>query len=313
MRIAVFGTGAVGAYFGGRLAQAGEEVTFIARGENLLALRAHGLRVASIAGDFHLPAVRATDDPAQVGPVDVVLLGVKAGQIAGAAPQLRPLLGPHTLVLLLQNGVEATEQLAAVLGPQRVLLGLCRIIVQQVGPGEFRHSGVTPALAFGALEAYPPPALEPLREAFRQAGVGVEVPADLRVALWEKFLFVAPFGTVGAAARVPMGELLAVPESRALLHACVTELAAVGRAAGVALPADAVDRVWQLYEQTPVAGTASMQRDLLAGRPSELEAQTGAVVRLGQAHQVPTPVHDVLYAVLRPQELTAARLGTSQR
>ncbi|MET4076580.1 2-dehydropantoate 2-reductase [Hymenobacter sp. UYCo722] len=311
MRVAVFGTGAVGAYFGGRLAEAGEDVTFIARGENLLALRAHGLRVASIAGDFHLPTVRATDDPALAGPVDVVLVGVKAGQVAGIAPLLRPLLGPHTVVLPLQNGVEAAEHLAAALGPQRVLLGLCRIIVQQVGPGAFRHSGVAPALAFGALDARLPMALGPLRHAFRRAGIGVEEPADLRVALWEKFLFVAPFGTVGAAARVPMGELLAVPESRALLRACVIELAALARAGGVALPADAVDGVWKRYEQTPVAGTTSMQRDLLAGRPSELQAQTGAVVRLGQTHRVPTPVHDILYAVLWPQEIAATRLNAA--
>jgi|SRR6476661_942976 len=307
MRFAVFGTGAVGAYFGGRLAQAGEDVTFIARGATLQALRTHGLRMSSVAGDFHLASVRATDDPAQAGPVDVVLLGVKAGQVASVAQQLKPLLGPATLVLPLQNGVEAAEQLAAALGPGHVLRGLCRIMVQQTGPGEFCHSGVTPSLAFGPLQADAPLNLAPLKEAFRRAGLRVEEPTDLQVALWEKFLFVAPFGTVGAAARVPMGELLALPESRELLRACAEELAAVGRAAGVPLAPDAVDRVWQQYEQTPAAGTSSMQRDLMAGRPSELEAQTGAVVRLGKAYQVDTPVHDALYAVLKPQELAAVR------
>ena len=311
MRIAVFGTGAVGAYFGGRLAQAGEEVTFIARGENLQALRAHGMRMTSVAGDFHLPAVQATDDPTEVGTVEVVLLGIKAGQVAGVAPQLRPLVGPNTLVLPLQNGVEAAEQLAATLGPQNVLRGLCRIIVQQVRPGEFQHSAVVPSLAFGPLLAEAPIELAPLRNAFRQAGIVVEAPNDLRLALWEKFLFVAPLGTVGAAARLPIGPLLAVPESCALLRACAAELAAVGRAAGVPLSEDAVDQVWRLYEQMPAVGMASMQRDLMAGRPSELEAQTGAVVRLGQLHQVPTPVHEVLYAILRPQELSALRPATA--
>lgn len=310
MRIAVFGTGGVGALFGGRLAQAGEDVTFIARGENLAALRAHGLRMTSVSGDFHLPAVQATDSPAAVGVVDAVLLGVKAEQVAGVAPQLFPLLGPDTLVLPLQNGVDTADQLAAVLGWPQVLLGLCRVIVQRVGPGTFRHSGVAPAVAFGHLDGAPSGTATALQAAFRRAGILVEEPADMRASLWEKFLFVAPFGAGGGAARVPMGQLLAVPESRALLRACVREMVAVAQAAGVALPETAAARVWQLYEQTPGTGTASMQRDLMAGHPSELDAQTGAVIRLGRQHGVPTPAHDALYAVLLPQEL-AARNGAA--
>ncbi|HEX8658681.1 MAG TPA: 2-dehydropantoate 2-reductase N-terminal domain-containing protein [Hymenobacter sp.] len=194
MRVTILGTGAVGTYFGGRLAQAGKEVTFIARGENPAALRAHGLRVASIADDFRLPAVRATDNPAKVCPVEVVLLGVKAGQVAETAPQLRPLLGSYTLVLPLQNGVEG---------------------------------------------------------AFRRTSIGVEEPTDLRLALWKKSLFVAPFGTVRAATRVPNGELLAMPESRTLLRTCLTELAA---SVDVALPADALDQVCSCTSKRPSPG-----------------------------------------------------------
>ncbi len=305
MRIAVFGAGGVGALFGGRLAQAGEDVTFIARGANLQALRTRGLRVASIEGDFWLPNVQATDDPTQVGPVDVVLLGVKAGQVAAVAPQLRPRLGPETLVLPLQNGVEAPDQLAEVLGWAHVLGGYCRVIVQQTAPGEFRHSGLTSTVAFGRLHETTHGPLAELRAAFRRADVRVEEPADLRLAMWEKFLFVAPFGVVGAAARRPLHQLLAVPETSALLRACLQEMMAVAQACGVALTADAIARVWQLYEQTLAGGTASMQRDLMAGRPSELDAQTGAIVRLGRIHAVPTPAHEVLYAVLLPQELAA--------
>ncbi len=305
MRIAVFGAGGVGALFGGRLAQVGEDVTFIARGATLQALRTHGLRVISIDGDFWLPTVQATNDPAQVGPVDAIVLAVKAGQVTNIAPQLHPLLGPETLVLPLQNGVEASDQLAEVLGWKHVLGGFCRVVVQQTAPGEYRHSAIAPTVALGCLHEATRGPLDKLQMAFRRAGIQVEETADVRVALWEKFLFVVPFGTVGAAARMPMSQLLAVPESRVLIQDCLREIVAVAQARGVQITADALARVWQLYEQTPAGTTSSMQRDLMAGRPSELDAQAGAVVRLGRIHAVPTPAHDVLYAVLHPQELAA--------
>lgn len=305
MRIAVVGVGGVGGLFGGKLAQAGHDVTFIARGATLQALRTQGLRVESVEGDFWLPTVHATAEPAEVGPVSAVLLGVKAGQVAVVAPHLRPLLGPNTLVLPLQNGVEAPDQLAAVLGWEHVLGGYCRVIAQQIAPGQIRHSGVAPTVAFGALHAATRGPIAELRVAFEQAGVQVEMPADVRLAMWEKFLFVAPFGGVGAAARLPMQHLLAVPETRDLLRTCLQEMVAVAQASGVGLTSAAADRVWQLYEQTPAGGTASMQRDLMHGRPSELDAQTGTIVRLGRTYAVPTPAHNVLYAVLRPQELAA--------
>ena len=307
MRIVVVGTGGVGALFGGRLAQAGEDVVFLARGATLRALRQDGLQVASIDGDFHLPRVHATDSPAEVGPADAVLVAVKAWQVLDVARQLRQLLGPATLVVPLQNGVEAADQLAAEAGWEHVLGGFCRVIAQQVAPARYQHTGVAPSVAFGALHGTPAGDVAALQAAFRRAGITVEEPADLLLALWEKFLFVSPFGTVGAAARAPIGELLRLPETHGLLAACLAEVVAVSVAQGVALSDASVARVWQLYAQTPAGGTSSMQRDLLAGRPSELEAQPGAVVRLGRRYGVPTPVHDVLYAALRAQEDAARR------
>lgn len=311
MRIAVVGVGGVGGYFGGRLAQAGAEVQFLARGATLQALRVHGLRVESTDGNFELPQVQATDTPAQIGPVDVVLVSVKATQVATLAPQLRPLVGPGTLVIPLQNGVEAADQLATALGWEHVLGGFCRIIAQQVAPGHILHTGVVPTIVFGPLNFGQGSAgpVEAVRTVLRSARIAVDEPTDMRRALWEKFLYVSPFGAVGAAARAPLGELLRVAETRAILTACVAEVIAVGKAHGVALPDALADGIFQLYQQTPATATSSMQRDLMAGRPSELDAQTGAVIRLGQLAGIATPVHNVLYAILRPQELAAQASG----
>lgn len=306
MRIAVVGVGGVGGYFGGRLAEAGEDVVFVARGETLAALRERGLVVESIAGDFHLAQVAASADPAAVGPVDAVLLGVKAWQVADVAPKLRPLLGPETFVVPLQNGVEAPEQLAAALGSAQVVGGVCRILATQVAPGVIRHAGVEPTIAFGESDGGASARTERLRVAFgRVRGVTLERPADIRVAMWEKLLFIVTFGTVGAATRSPAGVFRALPETRALLSAVAREVLAVGRARGVPLYEAVVGATLAYIDALPPQATSSMQRDLADGRPSELEAQTGAVVRLGREAGVPTPVSDALYAALLPGERRA--------
>jgi 2-dehydropantoate 2-reductase len=306
MRIAVFGTGAVGGYFGGRLAQAGEEAIFIARGEYLRALRSHGLRVDSLKGDFVVQPVQATDDPAQVGVVDAVLVGVKAWQVTEAAQAMRPMVGPDTFVVPLQNGVEAPAQLAAVLGTQHVLGGLCKIISFIVGPGHIRHAGLEPYIAFGELDNRPSERAERLRRAFAQAaGVTVEIPPDIQVAMWEKFLFIASFSGVGAVTRAPAGVLRSVTETRQLLEQAMREIFAVARARGIGLPGDMVTQTMAVVDGLPPDGTASMQRDIMEGRPSELASQNGAVIRLGQEAGVATPLHRFIYQSLLPLELRA--------
>lgn len=310
MRIAVVGTGGVGAYFGGRLAQAGESVAFVARGPHLLALRENGLRVDSVAGDFLLAPVEATDDPARVGPVDVVLVGVKAWQVSETARTLGPLLGPETFVVPLQNGVEAADQLAAVVGPERVLGGLCKLVSAIVAPGHVRHSGVPPRVEFGERGGRKSERVERLREAFARAqGVSVEVPDDVEAAIWEKFLFIAPVSGVGAVARQPMGRLREVPQTRALIEQAMFEVAALARARGVALTDAAVGRNLRYVDSLPPDATASMQRDIMEGRPSELEQQNGAIARLGPAAGVPVPVNAFLYACLLPSERRARESG----
>jgi len=305
MRIAVFGTGAVGGYFGGRLAQAGEDVVFIARGAQLQALRERGLRVESPKGDFSVHPAQATGDPAQVGTVDAVLVGVKAWQVPEAAEAMRPLVGPDTFVVPLQNGVEAPGQLAAVLGAEYVLGGLCRIVSFLVEPGHVRHAGLEPYVAFGELDDRPSERAERLRAAFARAGVTAEVPSDIRVAMWGKFLFIASFSGVGAVTRAPAGVLRSLPETRRLLEQAMHEVLAVAHARGIALPEQSIPNTMALIDGLLPEGTASMQRDIMAGRPSELESQNGAVVRLGQEVGVATPLHAFIYHSLTPLELRA--------
>ncbi|MBL7063588.1 MAG: 2-dehydropantoate 2-reductase [Anaerolineae bacterium] len=305
MRIAVFGTGAVGGYFGGRLAQAGGEVVFIARGEQLRALRDRGLRVDSIKGDFVVRPVQATDDPAQVGVVDAVLVGVKAWQVTEAAQAMRPLVGPETFVVPLQNGVEAPSQLAAVLGAEHVLGGLCRIVSFVVEPGHVRHAGLEPYVALGELDDRPSERAERLREAFTWAGVTAEIPPDIQVATWKKFLFIASFSGVGAVTRAPAGVLRSLPETRQMLEQAMHEILALAWAREIGLPEETIRQTMALINSLPPGGTASMQRDIMEGRPSELETQSGAVVRLGQEVGVATPLHAFIYHSLLPLEQRA--------
>jgi 2-dehydropantoate 2-reductase len=306
MRVAVFGAGGAGGYFGGRLAQAGEEVIFIARGEHLRALQSQGLWVESIKGDFRLKPIQATANPAEVGTVDFILLGVKAWQVPEAAGAILPMIGSHTAAVPLENGVEAPEQLAFVLGQQHVLGGLCQIVSILVEPGHIRHSGIDPLIAFGELDGSTSRRVENLRAAFEgAAGVRVETPVDIRLAMWNKFLFIAAFSGVGAVTRAPAGDMRRIPETRRLLQQALEEVAAVGYAKGLNLGEADVVRTLAFIDSLPEGTTASMQRDILAGRPSELEAQNGAVVRMGVEVGVPTPAHGFIYASLLPQDQRA--------
>jgi 2-dehydropantoate 2-reductase len=302
----VVGAGAVGGYFGGRMAEAGEPVCFLARGRTLDALRRQGLRVESPQGDFRIAAVEATDDPGEVGIVDLVILGVKAWQVREAAESILPMVGPATTVLPLQNGVEAAEELSAVLGPEPVLGGLCRIVAYQVEPGHIRHESLSPTLAFGELDGGPSSRVEALRDAFRKAaGVAVETPADIRSALWKKFLFIAPFGGVGAVTRSPAGAIRRVPEVRRMLESAMREVLALSRACGASLRDDAVAAALRFLDGMPAEATASMQRDITEGRPSELGHQTGAIVRLSRQAGLDAPVNAFLYHSLLPLEMRA--------
>jgi 2-dehydropantoate 2-reductase len=313
MRIAVYGAGAVGGYFGARLAQAGKDVVFIARGEHLAAIRENGLRVSSILGDTMIFPARAVERPGDAGPVDVVLLGVKAWQVPDAARAMGPLLDVGTFVIPLQNGVEAPGQLSAILGRERVLGGLCRIIASITEPGHIEHSGAEPYLAFGELDGTRSERVHRLRDVFAGApGVTVEIPTDIVAEMWTKFLFISALSGVGAITRAPIGILRSKPETRALLSQALEEARAVAEGHQVRLPANVVDQLMDFIDRLPEHGSASMQRDIAAGKPSELFAQSGAVMRLGQEVGVPVPVHTLIYQSLLPLEQRARERETSR-
>ena len=306
MRIAVVGVGAVGGYFGGRLAEAGHDVVFVARGRTLDRLRTHGLQVESGCGDFSIARPQAVGDPSEAGPVDLILLAVKAPQIREAGRSLAPLVGPNTTVIPLENGVEAPSLLAEILGPKHILGGLCRIFSTRIAPAQIRHDGLEPTLLFGELGRENTDRVHQIRAALESAkGMTVTTPDDVEAGLWEKFLFVAPLGGVGALVREPAGVLRAVPETRAILRSAMDEIVAVGKKRNIAISPDAADRAMRLVDALPHNATASMQRDIVEGRPSELEYQTGTVVRYGQDSAVPTPVNSTVYAALLPSELRA--------
>lgn len=305
MRIAIFGAGGVGGYFGGRLAQSGEEVVFIARGEHLRAMQANGLRVDSIKGDFRVFPVQAVSDPRQAGRLDAVVLGVKAWQVREAARALQPAIGPETCVLPLQNGVEAAGQLIEELGKGPVLGGMCRISSLIRAPGHIAHVGLEPHVALGELDNRRTERVERLRAAFERAGVSVEIPDDIQAAIWGKFLFIAAVSGVGAVTRAPLGVVRRLPETRRMLVEVMQEIYDLAITQGVRLAEDSVSRTLAYIDTLPEKTVPSMQRDLMEGRPSELEAQNGAVVRLGRQVGLPTPVNWILYGSLLPAELRA--------
>lgn len=295
----------MGGYFAGRLAEAGNEVTFVARGPTLTALEDRGLVVESINGDFTIHPARAVENPSSVGEVDVVLFGVKAWQVEEAAQSALPMFGRETCALPLQNGVEAPEVLARVVGRERVLGGLCKIFAQLAEPGRVQHLGVEPSIDFGELDDRPSERVEAIRRAFDHAGVRARTPPSIQGAMWEKFLMIVATSAVSAVTRATLGEVRGLAASRRLLEDSMGEIWRLARTRGVPVREDAVERTLDFVDQLPEEATPSMQRDILSGRPSELEAQVGAVVRLAAESGVDVPVNAFLYAALLPAELKA--------
>ncbi len=305
MRIAIFGAGSIGGYFGGRLSQVGEDVVFIARGEHLNAMLTQGLRVDSINGDFAVQPVQATDDPSKIGEVDMVLVGVKAWQVPEAAEAMQPMIGPETFVLPLQNGLEAPAQLSEILGKQHVLGGLCGLFCYVAGPGHIVHAGYDPFVKFGELDNHRSQRVERLLDAFKRAGVNAEIPLDIQVAMWMKFLFITVWSGMGAVTRAPVGIWRSLPETRRMTELSLQEIIAVAAARDISLPEEALQAIMTMYDGLVPQSTASLQRDVMEGRPSELEAQIGTVVRLGQEADVETTQHTFIYRSLLPMELRA--------
>ncbi|HET7502375.1 MAG TPA: ketopantoate reductase family protein [Kofleriaceae bacterium] len=303
--ITVVGAGGVGGLLAARLARAGNDVRLLTRGAALTAIRERGVAIHGPDGDHLVPVARVSEDAAALGPADIVLVTVKTWQLAELGPRLVPLIGSRTLVVPMQNGVEASEVLGSALGAEHVLGGVCRVISWIERPGVIRWMGAGPSLTIGARRAGQAEAVEACARTVRTGGIEVVVVDDIDRARWMKFLFIAPYAAVGAVERVPLGPLRSAPDTRARLEAVMREIAAIAGAQGVELPPDIVATTFARIDALPEDATASMHRDIVAGRPSELHELIGAVVRLGRQAGVATPVSADLYARLEPLERQA--------
>jgi 2-dehydropantoate 2-reductase len=300
LKIAVLGAGGVGGYFGGRLAAAGANLTFIARGEHLSALRRDGLRIESALGNALVKPVRVTDDPAPLGPVDMVWIAVKLWSTDEAARAVAPLVGPRTAVISFQNGVEAEDLLIRLYGRERVMGGVAHIAAVIEQPGVIRHNGTLQKLAFGELDGIRSERAEALLALCRKAGIDAAIPEDINRAIWEKFVFLVGLSGMTALTRLPIGPVREDPDTRAMLLEVLREAAAVARAKGVALAEDAAERQLAFTYGLPPTMISSMLGDLRRGNRLELPWLAGAVVRLGRQLGVATPMNAAVYAALKP-------------
>lgn len=300
MRIAVVGAGGVGGAFGAALAKAGAEVTFIARGAHLAAMKSKGLRIEGGRGETHLVPTQATDDPASVGPVDFVLFCVKLWDVESAGRHIKSLVGPNTAVIPLQNGIDAPERLVPILGAQAVMGGVAQISASIVEPGVIRQVGTFMRMLFGELDGSSSKRGEALLAMCRKAGFDVVLSDQIVTELWMKFILLATNASVMAVARQPIGKLRDDPDMRQQFVAAYQEVVDVGKARGVKLPADAVDKMLAFNAGAPPTMKPSMALDLERGNRIELPWLGGKVVELGRQLGVPTPTHSFMYAALKP-------------
>jgi 2-dehydropantoate 2-reductase len=300
MKIAILGAGGVGGYFGALLARAGHEVTFIARGPHMLAMKVHGLSVKSPYGDFNVRPAKVTDSPSDIGAVDYVIVSVKQYQLPDAVSSIPPLIGPRTTVVPLLNGIDAHEHLIEVVGSQPVVGGLSSIVSMIEAPGVIRHESRLQKIVLGELDREKTERVENLVQAWLSCGVEAIHADDIFVALWIKFLFIASFGGITSLCRGTAGEVLDAPETRELLRQAMEEVEALALEQEIMLEPDIVQSTMVFIESLEPSSTSSMQRDVASGKPFELEAFSGTIVRLGRKLGVPTPVHTAVYALLLP-------------
>lgn len=306
MRIAAMAAGGVGGYFGARLAAAGHEVAFLARGAHLKAIRERGLTVESRLGDLHIPKPIATDDPAAVGPVDIVLFAVKLWDTEHAGKMARPLIGKETRLITLQNGIDAPEQLAAILGPEHVIAG-CAYVATVIGePGVIQQTSQFARIRCGRLDNAADAKLFAFVDAAQKAGIDIAIAEDMQVERWRKFIFLVTMSAATASTRLPIGPIVADDETRSFFLGLMQEVIAVGRATGVKLPETLTEEGMAFLKNAPADMRASMAHDLERGNRMELDWLSGRVVTLGRALGVPTPKNEAVYSILKLHRMGAA-------
>lgn len=306
MKIAIIGTGGVGGYFGAKLAQAGFDVTFLARGEHLKAIQKNGLHVKSILGDFHTDHLTATDSIQKIGKCDLVILCVKAWQIKEISTDLKSIIHPDSMVLPLQNGIMAAEELKEAIDEKHILGGLCRIISKIESPGIINHFGVDPIIVFGELFDADAKRSQELKALFAKAGIQSKISNDIASDLWGKFLAICVSGLL-AVTKTTYGEIMEIPETRQMMSDLLTEIYVLSKKVGVHLKSDIVDKTMAFIDSFPYKTTSSLTRDVWQGRPSEIEYQNGTVVKFGERYGVDTPINKFVYNCILPMEIKARK------
>ena len=307
MKILIMGTGGVGGYYGGLLAQAGNDVTFIARGAHLYAIRHEGLKVHSVHGDFVISPANATDDPINVGPVDLILFCVKAYNTDEAAQAIRPAVGSHTVVLSLQNGIDAAERIGKVVGAEHLVGGATWLSSAVEAPGVIRQVSQFRRVVLGELDGTRSERIQSIFEVLNNTGITVEISEKILKILWTKFVFISSASSFGSLTRLPMGEFRSIPETRAMITGLMREVEALARAQGIALDEDVVQKCLEFMDNAAPHIKASMQLDVESGHRTELESMVGVIGRKGRELGISTPIADFLYASLLPIELKARR------
>jgi len=305
MKIAIMGTGGVGGYYGGLLAQKGQEVTFIARGPHLQAIKEKGLHVKSVLGDFSVSPAHATDDPKEVGPVDLILFTTKTYQTDIAAQAIRPMIGKETVVLSLQNGIDAADRIGAHVGTEHLMGGATWLSAAIEAPGLIGQYSQFRRIVLGEFNGKMTTRLKTIYETLQATGTTMELSDHILKVLWTKFVFISSVSAIGSLTRVNFGEFRHVPEARVILTEAIGEVAAVAQARGVTLDQDVVGKTLEFIDHSAPTLKPSMQRDVEVGRPSELESLIGIVARLGEQNGVSTPVMRLAYAMLKPGDLKA--------
>ena len=305
MRIAVLATGAVGGYFGARMAKAGHDVFFIARGANRDAIRSRGLKVDSVLGDLLLESPNVTDDPAEIGPVDIVLFAVKLWDTEQAARQALPLIGPQTRVVPLQNGIDGPDRIASIVGPEAIAPGSAYIATVLSSPGVVTHTSPFARMVVGRSDGKPDAPLKAFTDAASAAEIDVTLSDTIDRERWQKFVFLVGLSGATASTRMPLGPILEDPDTRALFHDLMREVVMIGRAKGIALPEDFADDRLKFGETSPATLKASMLHDLERGNRLELDWLSGHVVKLGRELRVATPANEAVYKVLKLHRMGA--------
>lgn len=306
MKIAVIGTGGVGGYFGGRLAQNGNEVIFLARGEHLKAIRENGLKVKSIIGAFIIDPATATDNLNEIGKVDLVVLGVKAWQIKEIAKELKTLIRSNTVVMPLQNGILAAEELAVEIDPQNIIGGLCKIISKIESPGVINHYGIEPTILIGELDGRVSKRISAINEVLNNSGINSKIADDFQAELWKKFIAICVSGLL-AVTRSTYGVVRELKETRILMESVLSEIYKVSQKAGINLNHDIVEKTIAFIDTYPYDSTSSLTRDVWEGKPSEIDYQNGTVVKLGKQYGVATPINEFIYNCILPMEIKARK------